>query len=407
MSWIDGAGQRIRMLFRRASVEREMADELEFHLAQEAAQLRAAGMAPDDALRKARLSLGAGQQVQEEVRDEWRPRFVAELGADFRDALRQLARRPGFSAVAVLTLALGMGANTAIFSLVRSVLVEPLPYRDPARLAMVWRPTALEEETWLSAREYLEYGRALGTLESLAAYTDFEANLTEDGEPERVRAGAVTATLFGTLGARPALGRVFSEDEDVPGASDVVVVGDRLWRQRFGAEASIVGSTIRVNGRPRTVVGVMPPEFRLPMDYRVERPTELWVPAAIDATQDLAWGNRSFHLVGRLRPEATLGQASAEVGRVTAEWSRLGHVGSVGEGYDRAAVPLGDLVLGEVRPALRILFGAVGLVLLIACANVAHLLLARSDVPWPASLTNKWKSGRKPQSSDPIPDWIH
>ncbi|MEZ4585593.1 MAG: ABC transporter permease [Gemmatimonadales bacterium] len=380
MSWIDGLAARLRMLFRRAKVEAELDEELEFHLEQETAKQRERGLAPDAARRAARLELSAHARLREEVRDEWSPRLLAGLRADLRDAIRQLRRRPGFSLLAAFTLALGIGANTAIFSLVRGILIEPLPYRDPAQLALIWTSTDPEGETWLSDREFLEYRRALQSFSSLGAVVDGEVNLNEDGEPERVRAAAVTASVFETLGVAPIAGRVFQADEDVPGADLVVVLGERLWDRRFGRSAEVIGRTIRVNGRPRTVIGVMPASFRMPLDYRQDRSSELWVPLAIDETATLPWGSRSDNVVGRLAEGVSLEQASDEIGRVTREWAAAGHLGSRPERTLRGALPLDRLVLGAVRPALQLLFAAVGVVLLVACANVAHLLLARSDV---------------------------
>lgn len=378
MSWLDGVRARLRPLLRRSTVEREIEDEFAFHLEREVEKHLAAGMSPEAARRAARLSFGGGDRFREEVRQEWTGVVLGGLGQDLRRGVRRLVVRPGFAIVAVLTLGLGIGASTAVFSLVRSVLLEPLPYAEPERLVMLWRPTADHtQDTWLSEREAFEYADAVPSFERLGAYARFDANLTE-GEPERVRAAAVMPDLFGTLGVPALLGRTFAPEEDVPGQDAVVLLGHGLWQRRFGGAADVLGREIRVNGQPRTVVGVMPPHFRLPLDYGETLPTELWVPAAVERSADLPWGDRSYFVVARLVPGASAERATADMMRAHAAWAEQGHI-QEGDLRNRAAVTLDALLLGNVRPALWILFGAVGLLLLIACANVAHLLLARAD----------------------------
>jgi predicted permease len=281
--------------------------------------------------------------------------------------------------IALITLGLGIGANTAVFSLVRSILLKPLPYASPDRLVMFWNARGDQrDDTWFSLREVLEYRNATRSFEQLAAYTDFNANLTE-GEPERVIGGSVTVNAFETLGVAPLLGRTFVEEEGEAGSSDVVVLGHGLWQRHFGGAADITGRRIRVNGIERTVVGVMPPEFRLPLDYRESRPTELWIPNTVSTTQELSWGDRSYFIFARLLPTASAAGATADMLRVFDQWVAQGHLQNEDGRLTRAAFPLPDLVLRGVRPALLVLFGAVALLLLIACANVAHLLLARAD----------------------------
>src|SRR5688572_26992521 len=298
---------------------------------------------------------------------------------DLRFAYRRLLSRPGLTTAAVLTLALGIGANTAVFSLVRGVLLEPLPYAEAQHLVMIWKPGFDSDQTWLSRREWTEYSRATRSFEHLAAYTVTPANLTEGSEPERVNAGVVTGNMFDALGVAALQGRPFSAAEDVAGKDDVVVIGYDLWQRRFGGAPDLVGQTIRVNGRVRTVVGIMPPEFRLPLDYREERPTELWVPLAVDQSNPGDWGDRSYFLVGRLRAGVSAAAATADIRAVGKEWERLGYIRNDDRGLDRDAIPLDRLLTASLKPALLILYGAVGFILLIACANVTNLLLARSD----------------------------
>ncbi|MFW6078277.1 MAG: ADOP family duplicated permease [Gemmatimonadota bacterium] len=371
--------QRLRMWLRRSVAEREIETEFEFHLERETEKNVGEGMAPREAARAARLSFGGEDRYREKVRDVWSGALFSGLGQDVRIGLRRLARRPGFTAVALLTLGLGIGANTVVFSLVEGVLLEPLPYPDADRLVMIWHEAAdLTQDTWLSAREVLEYRRATESFEHLAAYTDFDAGLTE-GEPERVRAGAVTANAFAALGVEAVLGRTFTAAEDVPGRDDVVVLAHGLWQRRFGGADNVVGRTIAVNGRARTVVGVMPRGFRLPLDYREEQSTELWVPAAIDPSDALPWGSREYFIFGRLADAVDLDRANADIERALDLWVEQGHIDRSDGDWARDAVPFRQLLFGGVRPALLVLFGAVGFVLLIACVNVAHLLLARGD----------------------------
>lgn len=377
MSWVDGMRARVGFLVGRSRAERELEEELAFHLERETERNVARGMDPADAARAARRSIGVGERFREEVRDEWFG-ALAGMGQDVRHGVRRLRRRPGFAAVALLTLGLGIGATTAIFSLVRGILLEPLPYGDPDRLVMFWNAAGDQrQDTWLSARELVEYRQTTVSFDALAGYTHRTANLVQ-GEPERVRAAAVTANTFAVLGTPALHGRTFTADEDTPGADDVVLLGHEVWQRHFGGAADVVGQEIRVNGVARTVVGVMPPDFRLPLDYREDRPTELWVPAAIDPSQNLPWGSRSYYIVGRLAPGVTAERATADLARTHAEWARAGVLGDGAGELDRVAVPVTTLVLGGVRPALWILFGAAGVLLLIACANVTHLLLARS-----------------------------
>jgi predicted permease len=300
---------------------------------------------------------------------------------NLRHALRLFVKSPGFTVAAVATLGLGIGANTAIFSLIKTVMLQPLPYRDPGELAMVWNAAHHSGMTWLSIQEIVAYRDEARSLAQLAAYTETNANLTGGEEPERVRAAAVTANLFETLGVAPVHGRAFLAGEDRPDAAPVVMLGHGLWQRRFGGSPAVVGQTIPVNGRPRTIVGVMPRSFRLPLDYRAARPTELWFPLVIDRANLGQWGDRSQFAVVRLAPGTPPATASSEFKVISDRWIRAGFVIDSGDGtLVRSAIPLREFITGNLRRPLFILFGAVAVVLLIACANVANLLLARADV---------------------------
>jgi putative ABC transport system permease protein len=303
------------------------------------------------------------------------------MGSDLREVLRRLRREPGVAALAILTLALGIGANTSMFSVIRTVLLEPLPYDDPARLAMIWDMQDPDATTWLSIREVESYRRDLASFEAVAAYTEGDANLTEGGDPERVRAARITPDLIPLLGTRPLHGRAFIDEEGQPGGDTAVILGHALWQRRFGGDPSLVGRPIEVDGRPRRVAGIMPPGFQLPMDYRRERPTELWLPFVIDRANLPDWGNRLLLGVGRLRADVAPPAATSEIAVLARRWIAAGFVADQGDGrLARTAVPVVSLVTGSVRTPLLLLLGTVAFVLLIALANVANLLLAKSAV---------------------------
>jgi putative ABC transport system permease protein len=299
---------------------------------------------------------------------------------NLRQAARLLLKSPGFTIAAVVTLALGIGANTAIFSLIKTVMLQPLPYRDPQELVMVWNAAHRNEATWLSNRELLSYREESRSFAQLAAYVETDANVTGGQDPERVRAAAVTANVFDTLGVTPLLGRSFAAGEDGPGAALSVILGYSLWQRRFGGASDIVGKTLQISGRPRTVIGVMPASVRLPVDYRATRPSELWFPLVIDPADLGQWGSRSNFVVGRLAPGVKPASATSELEVIARRWISAGFVKDNGDGsLFRSAIPVQEFVTGDVRRPLLVLLGAVGVVLLVACANVANLLLARAD----------------------------
>jgi putative ABC transport system permease protein len=298
---------------------------------------------------------------------------------DCRHGVRLLVKTPGFTVAAVTMLALGIGANTAIFSVIRAVLVEPLPYGAPDRLVVIWNPADARATTHLSLREILTYGDEVASFDRVAGYTEANANLTGAEDPERVRAGFVTINCFQTLDVPPLLGRTFTPDEGRPGAPAVVMLAERLWLRRYGGAPDVVGRSIRVNGRERTVVGVMPASFRLPLDYRAARPTEVWLPLTVDRANPGAWGDRSYFAIGRLKAGVSPSAATSEVAVITDRWVGQGLEGFRGGVIRRHALPVQDLVTGTARTPLLVLLGAVAAVLLIACANVVNLMFARAD----------------------------
>ena len=280
--------------------------------------------------------------------------------------------------MAILTLALGIGVNTAMFSVIKTVLLEPLPYGNADRVVMIWNASERQGTTWLSIREMLSYTADTTAFEAVAAYTEADANLTGGTAPERVRGAQVTPGLLALLQVQPLVGRAFGTADGVAGADDVVILGHGLWQRRFGGDPSIVGQQIHVSGRPRTVVGIMPAAFKLPMDYRRERPTELWTPFVIDPANLGDWGNRLLLGVGRLRG-ADPSAATSELQLLWKRWVSAGYVADQGDRrFDRAAIPVQELVTGPVRTPLIILLGTVGFVLLIALANVANLWLSQA-----------------------------
>ena len=296
---------------------------------------------------------------------------------DLRFGARTLARNPGFACIAVLTLALGVGANAAIFSVVNAVLLRPLPWSDPDRAVMIWSRWTAFDKTWVSDGEVNDYRRESRTLADVAAWDDGQVNLTGDGEPERVAYGSVTANLFSVLGAAPLKGRVFTVGEDVPNGPKLVILGFGLWQRRYAGEPNIVGRVIHIDGAPYEVVGVMPSDFVLPTDFQNPAPSALWIPQQWDAAST-DHGNHSYYAAARLKPGVTVAQARDDLHGLAQAWTTRGLYPKQMQ-FDTVVVSLRDEVVGGVRRASWLLFGAVGFLLLIACANVANLLLARAE----------------------------
>ena len=293
---------------------------------------------------------------------------------DLRFGFRQLLGKPGFAAIATLSLALGIGANTAIFSLVDAVLLRPLPFHDPDRLVVVWEDAAkigFPRNTPAPAN-YADWKARNRVFEDMAAITWRGFNLTDEGEPEKVEAQAVTANFFPLLGVKPDLGRVFNGEEDQPGRNNVAVISYGLWQRRFGGDPALIGKEILLDGQKYMVIGVMPSGFQF-----LSKEVGLWVPAAF-SPQELA--NRGSHyltVVARLKPEVALQEARADVAAITQRINRDNPVSWSGFELGSVVISLREQLAGDVRPALITLLVAVGFVLLIACANIANLLLAR------------------------------
>jgi putative ABC transport system permease protein len=304
------------------------------------------------------------------------------LFQDLRFGGRMLLRKPGFTLIAIMTLALGIGANTAIFSIVDAVLLRPLPYRDPERLALVQE--TLPKLGWyfggISAAETLDYVAGNEVFSETAIYTTLTLNLTGAREPQRVQTARVTPSLFPLLGVSPLLGRTFSPDEDRVGQNRVILLSRGLWRRRFGADPSIVGQTVKLDEEPYTIVGIMPESLQFPhTDSSFAEAVEVWTPLALTDQEKASRANNfQYGLIGRLKPGATIAAARANMEAVAARIQR-DHPQIYNGNVEIAASVIGlqDQVVKNVRPLLTFLLAAVGLVLLIACANVANLMLAR------------------------------
>jgi putative ABC transport system permease protein len=303
---------------------------------------------------------------------------MKSLAQDLRYAVRLLLKSPGFTLLAATTLALGIGANAAIFSVANSVLLKPLPYADPGRLVIVYSqfPTMSFNRFWVDPVEFTELSRWVRSFDALGGYRTGFANVQGKDEPVRVQSAVASAGLFKALGVTPQLGRFYGPEEDLPNVEQVVVLGDGLWRRAFGADPGIVGRRIKVNGVDRTVIGVMPPGFNVE-----SKRVEVWVPLALDPANPGNRGNHYLFLVGRLKEGITLEQARSEMAGIVARWEKEipdNHVPHP-ENHPLLIQPLLDDLVGSIRPKILVLLGAVGLVLLIACVNVANLLLARAE----------------------------
>ncbi len=307
---------------------------------------------------------------------------MQSLLQDLRYGLRLLLHKPGFAAVAVITLALGIGANTAIFSVVNAVLLRPLPYREPGKLVRVYTefPTMDLKKFWMSPPEFLDIQNEADSWESIGAWTTTGSNVaTSNDEPVRVSAAIITRGLIETMGVQPAMGRNFTPEEDRNGGPPNALISDGLWRRAFGREADIVGKQIQINSQPTTVVGVMPPGFVFPPGSN--DPAEVWQPLQIDPQKPGNRGSHFLYVIGRLKSNAKVEQSRSEMASLMAGWksaNRAMHLPDP-ERHPILMVPLHEDVVGAARPAVLMLLGAVAFVLLIACVNVANLLLARAE----------------------------
>src|SRR5215213_3622504 len=379
MRWLNVISARLRALFGRESVIRDIDEEMRLHVEMETEHNLARGMSPAEARRAARMSFGNFDSIRDTAYTVRGGGLMETFLQDVRYGVRVLAKNKGFTAVAVLTLALGIGANTAIFSVANDLLLSPLPYSDAERIVMLWEVTPSGRHMNTTSRANFRQWREQGSsFESMAAFSDQRLNLTGAGDPEEVAVQLATPELFKVLGVEPVLGRVLVE-EDIRRDSAGVVLSHAFWKRRFGADPGIVGKPITLNGIPFNVVGVMPPSFQWHIKQRsgTGKPAEVWsvlnMPPPGDPATSTERG-RYLSVVGRLKKGVTFEQAEAEIKTIH---TRLAEDSTFNKNYTAEVIPLREQFVGNIRPALWVLLGAVGLVLLIACANVANLLLSR------------------------------
>jgi putative ABC transport system permease protein len=371
----------LRTILQRSRIESEMDAELRFHTEARAEDLVRRGTPREEALRRARLEFGGIESAKEECREARGVHFAETLLQDLRYGLRMMRRAPGFTLTAVLALALGIGANTAIFSVVNAVLLRPLPYDQPDRLMQVWHTPPQKSFPGMpiftvSPANFLDWRAQNHSFEGMAAYGFGRYTITGSGHPETIRMVAATNGLLSILHARPLLGRGFLDGEYEPGHEHEVLLSYGLWRSYFAGNPDVVGKNIQLNGQAFTVVGVMGPEFDFPISSDPDARAQMWKPMAWTDRERAIRDNRNYGVIARLKDGVTLKQAQAELDGIS---NRLAQeYPNDDKGWGAIAIPMRDDLVSDVRPALLILLGAVALVLLIACANVANLMLARA-----------------------------
>jgi predicted permease len=372
--WLIQLRLLFRTLFRGRQVEQDLDQELQYHLERQVEEGLTAGLAPEEARYAALRALGAITQNKEECRDMRRVNWIEDLVQDLRHGARRLRKNPAFTIVAVLVLALGIGANTAMFSVAYGILLRPLPYAGADRVAVVFMRFFPRDFAFgtLCIHDYLMWKENNHAFEDPSLFRSLRLDIGgNEGVPEQVQGASVTAGFFSTLEVRPLIGRTFAPGDDQPGTRSLAVLGETVWRRRFGASSAVLGKTILVNGAPSTVIGVMPGVFRFP-----RRDTEVWTNLPLNPPT--RYGPWFYRGVARLKPGVTLAQAQAETNHIGQRMMQQNPY------YKRLTLPvlgLREALLGvTLEPAILVLAGAVGLVLLIALVNVANLMLARATV---------------------------
>jgi predicted permease len=378
MSTIKGLAARARALVFRRATEQALDDEISFHLEQETAKNVRLGMSPEDARRRALIEFGGLTQAREAHHDVYAARPVEDAVADARYTLRTMRRTPALAGAAVLTLALGVGANTAIFSAVNAVVLRPLPYPNPHQLYMLWEENP--EKGWykevVAPANMLDWREQVGAFADVMGYTDSfgTSTLSKAGDPLVVQPAFTTGNFFSVLGVRAALGRTFTDAETWRTGQNVTVLSHRLWRDRFGSDPAVIGRTVELDGSPVQVVGVMPEGFAFPNER-----VDLWQPSGWDPASRQRVSFRRAHwlsVVARLEPGATRDVANAQFQAVVKRLEQDYPATNVHMGA--GMTPLHEFLVGDTRLPLLVLLGAVGLLLLIACANVGNLMLVKA-----------------------------
>ncbi|PYU49937.1 MAG: hypothetical protein DMG48_15085 [Acidobacteria bacterium] len=378
LAWVTGLASRTRAWLSAQRADQEFENELEIHLEMLTEENIRRGMTPEEARRAARIRLGGHTQLKETNRELQGLPMLETFLQDARYAFRMLRKNPGFTAVAVLTLALGIGANTAIFSVVYAVLLKPLPYGNPDQLYNVFQAKPQEGVggTGWSYANFTELREQNRVFSEMVGSQQHQLTLTGRGEPAVVNTSVVTPELFSLFGEKPLAGRAFFPEDGKPGAPPVVILSENLWRSSFGADPNTIGTAINLDKRSFTVVGIMPVAFRFPLLTKSE---QLWIPLVQDPLFG-GWmerrGGHWLQVTGRVKPGVSMTQVRAELDAFAARFAK--EFPAENDGWTIRMVPLQQMIVGRVRSALLVLLGAVGLVLLIACANIANLLLTRA-----------------------------
>ena len=373
---LDDLFFRLRSLFRRDTVEAEMEDELRFHSEHQLEAYLKAGMSREQALRRVRMDFGGLEQVREECRDARGVSWVETLAQDLRYGWRTLLKSRGFAAAALFTLALGIGANTAIFSVVYGILLRPLPFRDASRLVLLNETTPKVGNVSVSYPNFQDWRAQSHAFSEMAVVASVQFNMAGISQPENIGGLAVSPTFLSMTGVRPMIGRSFTREEEKAGTEPVLLLSYALWQSHFGADRGVIGHSIRLDSRTFTIVGVLPPDFRWGERCDVMEPIGVWATNNDSVTER---GERGDTLVvGRLAPGAKIQEARAEMEGIAARLARA--YPQTNDQFGVTLQPLREMFSGDVRPAMLVLLGAALFVLLVACANVANLFLMRGAV---------------------------